>query len=52
MRKGPWVEALSERNPTEPKPKVWSRALPVGRDGLKRVHRRLLYAMRQLQLDP
>src|SRR5215510_5407374 len=31
---------------------IMHRALPDARDGLKPVHRRLLYAMRQLRLDP
>ena len=31
---------------------IVSRALPDVRDGLKPVHRRLLYAMRQLKLNP
>src|SRR6202789_2547976 len=31
---------------------IMHRALPDARDGLKPVHRRLLYAMRLLRLDP
>src|SRR3981189_2941816 len=31
---------------------IMHRALPDARDGLKPVHRRLLYAMQQLRLDP
>ena len=31
---------------------IMHRALPDVRDGMKPVHRRLLYAMRQLKLDP
>ncbi|MGP0090536.1 MAG: DNA topoisomerase IV subunit A [Xanthobacteraceae bacterium] len=31
---------------------IMHRALPDARDGLKPVHRRVLYAMRQLRLDP
>src|SRR6476659_9857973 len=31
---------------------IMHRALPDVRDGLKPVHRRILYAMRELKLDP
>ena len=31
---------------------IIGRALPDVRDGLKPVHRRILYAMRELKLDP
>ena len=31
---------------------IMNRALPDARDGLKPVHRRILYAMRELKLDP
>jgi len=48
----PLSEALSERYLAYAMSTIMSRSLPDVRDGLKPVHRRLLYAMRQLRLDP
>src|SRR5919112_801414 len=45
-------DALQERYLAYALSTITSRALPDARDGLKPVHRRLLYAMRQLRLDP
>ena len=45
-------EALSERYLAYALSTITSRSLPDVRDGLKPVHRRLLYAMRLLKLDP
>ena len=46
------AEALSERYLSYALSTIMSRSLPDVRDGLKPVHRRLLFAMRQLKLDP
>ena len=45
-------EALEQRYLAYALSTIMDRALPDARDGLKPVHRRLLYAMRQLRLDP
>lgn len=45
-------DALSERYLAYALSTIMSRSLPDVRDGLKPVHRRLLYAMRLLKLDP
>src|SRR5215210_3647751 len=45
-------EALEERYLAYALSTIMHRALPDVRDGLKPVHRRLLYAMLQLKLDP
>jgi topoisomerase-4 subunit A len=45
-------EALEQRYLSYALSTIMDRALPDARDGLKPVHRRLLYAMRQLHLDP
>jgi topoisomerase-4 subunit A len=48
----PLDEALSRRFLAYALSTITMRALPDVRDGLKPVHRRLLYAMRMLRLDP
>ncbi|MDP1671416.1 MAG: DNA gyrase subunit A, partial [Alphaproteobacteria bacterium] len=48
----PLGDALAERYLAYALSTIMHRALPDVRDGLKPVHRRLLYAMRQLRLDP
>ncbi len=45
-------DALGERYLSYALSTIMSRSLPDVRDGLKPVHRRLLYAMSQLRLDP
>jgi topoisomerase-4 subunit A len=45
-------EALEQRYLAYALSTIVNRALPDARDGLKPVHRRLLYAMQQLHLDP
>ena len=45
-------EALEERYLAYALSTIMHRALPDARDGLKPVHRRLLFAMQQLRLDP
>ncbi len=48
----PFEEALSQRYLAYALSTITSRALPDVRDGLKPVHRRILYAMRQMKLNP
>jgi topoisomerase-4 subunit A len=48
----PFSKALSERYLAYALSTIMSRSLPDVRDGLKPVHRRLLYAMQLLKLDP
>jgi topoisomerase-4 subunit A len=52
VRDTPLADALGERYLAYAMSTIVSRSLPDVRDGLKPVHRRLLYAMRQLKLDP
>ena len=52
IRDTPLAEALGERYLSYALSTIMSRSLPDVRDGLKPVHRRLLYAMRQMRLDP
>jgi len=47
----PLKSALGERYLTYALSTIMNRALPDARDGLKPVHRRILYAMRELKLD-
>src|ERR1700709_1826567 len=46
------AEALSQRYLAYAMSTIMSRSRPDVRDGLKPVHRRLIYAMHQLRLDP
>src|SRR3546814_492099 len=48
----PFDEALSQRYLVYALSTITARSLPDVRDGLKPVHRRLLWAMRLLKLDP
>ena len=52
IRDTPLAEALGERYLAYALSTIMSRSLPDVRDGLKPVHRRLLYAMLKLKLDP
>jgi topoisomerase-4 subunit A len=52
VRDTPLADALGERYLAYAMSTIVSRSLPDVRDGLKPVHRRLLFAMRQLKLDP
>jgi topoisomerase IV subunit A len=47
-----FADALGERYLSYALSTIMARSLPDVRDGLKPVHRRLLFAMRQLRLDP
>ncbi|HKF71630.1 MAG TPA: DNA topoisomerase IV subunit A [Stellaceae bacterium] len=47
-----FAAALGERYLSYALSTIMARSLPDVRDGLKPVHRRLLYAMRELRLDP
>src|SRR6202158_5469344 len=47
-----FADALGERYLSYALSTIVSRSLPDVRDGLKPVHRRVLYAMQQLRLDP
>src|SRR5690606_24161128 len=47
-----FADALGERYLSYALSTIMSRSLPDVRDGLKPVHRRLLFAMRELGLDP
>ncbi len=46
------IDAISERYLSYALSTIMARSLPDVRDGLKPVHRRLIFAMQQLRLDP
>ncbi|WP_339444879.1 DNA gyrase subunit A, partial [Pseudomonas hunanensis] len=48
----PFDSALSDRYLVYALSTITARSLPDVRDGMKPVHRRLLWAMRQLRMDP
>src|SRR6185437_10717334 len=52
IRSEPLAKALAERYLAYALSTITQRALPDVRDGLKPVHRRILYGMRLLRLDP
>ena len=52
IRSEPLSKALAERYLAYALSTITQRALPDVRDGLKPVHRRILYGMRLLRLDP
>ena len=52
VRPVPLADALGERYLSYALSTIMARSLPDVRDGLKPVHRRLLYAMRELRLNP
>src|SRR6201995_4133545 len=52
IRSEPLSKALAERYLAYALSPITQRALPDGRDGLKPVHRRILYGMRLLRLNP
>jgi len=52
VRETPLGDALSERYLSYALSTIMARSLPDVRDGLKPVHRRLLFAMRELRLNP
>jgi topoisomerase-4 subunit A len=52
FRETSFADALSERYLAYAMSTIMARSLPDVRDGLKPVHRRLLWAMHQLKLDP
>ena len=52
IRSAPLSKALAERYLAYALSTITQRALPDVRDGLKPVHRRILYGMRLLRLDP